>query len=86
MRDRRSEPDSLGARRTMVFRPDAGYCDVSQPKGKKLHCVEPTLVQSTIVDDGIGYLKVAMFPGMIGVDVANEISKAVAVVSAQLEG
>ena len=39
--------------------------------------VEPTLVQSKIVADGVGYLKVAMFPGMIGVDVANEISKAV---------
>ena len=51
--------------------------DVSKPKGKKLHFVEPTLVQSKIVGDGIGYLKVAMFPGMIGVDVANEISKAV---------
>ena len=51
--------------------------DVSQPKGKKLHFAEPTLVQSKIVGDGIGYLKVAMFPGMIGVDVANEISKAV---------
>ena len=44
---------------------------------KKLHFVEPTLVQSKIVGDGIGYLKVAMFPGMIGVDVANEIAKAV---------
>ena len=51
--------------------------DVSKPKGKKLHFVEPTLVQSKIVAEGIGYLKVAMFPGMIGVDVANEISKAV---------
>ena len=51
--------------------------DVSKPKGKKLHFVEPTLVQSKILGDGIGYLKVAMFPGMIGVDVANEISKAV---------
>jgi carboxyl-terminal processing protease len=51
--------------------------DVAKPKGKKLHFVEPTLVQSKIVGDGIGYLKVAMFPGMIGVDVANEISKAV---------
>lgn len=50
--------------------------DVSKPKGKKLHFVEPTLVQSKIVGDGVGYLKVAMFPGMIGVDVANEISKA----------
>ena len=51
--------------------------EVSKPKGKKLHFVEPTLVQSKIVGDEIGYLKVAMFPGMIGVDVANEISKAV---------
>jgi carboxyl-terminal processing protease len=52
--------------------------EVSKPKGKKLHFVEPTLVQSKIVGEGIGYLKVAMFPGMIGVDVANEISKGVA--------
>jgi C-terminal processing protease CtpA/Prc len=51
--------------------------NVSKPKGKKLHFVEPTLVQSKIVGDGIGYLKVAMFPGMIGVEVASEISKAV---------
>jgi len=51
--------------------------DVAKPKGKKLHFVEPTLVQSKIVGDGIGYLKVAMFPGMIGVDVAKEISKAI---------
>jgi carboxyl-terminal processing protease len=51
--------------------------NVSKPKGKKLHFVEPTLVQSKLVGDGVGYLKVAMFPGMIGVDVANEISNAV---------
>ena len=51
--------------------------DVSKPKGKKLHFVEPALVQSQILGGGIGYLKVAMFPGMIGVEVANEISKAV---------
>ena len=51
--------------------------NVSKSKGKKLQFVEPTLVQSKIVADGVGYLKVAMFPGMIGVDVANEISKAV---------
>jgi C-terminal processing protease CtpA/Prc len=52
--------------------------EVSKPKGKKLHFVEPTLVQSKIVGEGLGYLKVAMFPGMIGVDVANEISRVVA--------
>jgi carboxyl-terminal processing protease len=51
--------------------------DVAQPKGKKLHFVEPTLVQSRHLGDGLGYLKVAMFPGMVGVEVANEISRAV---------
>lgn len=50
---------------------------VARPKGKKLHFVEPTLVLNRKIDQ-TGYLKVAMFPGMIGVDVANEISLAVA--------
>ncbi|MBN9617256.1 MAG: hypothetical protein BGO25_20600 [Acidobacteriales bacterium 59-55] len=51
--------------------------EVAQPKGKKLHFVEPTLVQSRHLGDGLGYLKVAMFPGMVGVEVANEVSCAV---------
>ena len=52
--------------------------DVARPKGKKLHFVEPTLVEARELKDGIGYLKIAMFPGMVGVKVANEISSAVA--------
>jgi carboxyl-terminal processing protease len=51
--------------------------DVARPKGKKLHFVEPTLVQARHLGDGLGYLKVAMFPGMVGVEVANEISRAI---------
>ena len=51
--------------------------DVSKPKGKKLQFIEPTLVQSKKLLERIGYLKVAMFPGMIGVEVANEISAAI---------
>jgi carboxyl-terminal processing protease len=51
--------------------------DVARPKGKKLHFVEPTLVQARHLEDGLGYLKVAMFPGMVGVEVANEISRGV---------
>jgi C-terminal processing protease CtpA/Prc len=51
--------------------------DVARPKGKKLHYVEPTLVEARPLEDGLGYLKVAMFPGLIGVEVANEISRAV---------
>jgi carboxyl-terminal processing protease len=52
--------------------------DVARPKGKKLHFVEPTLVQSKKLSDRVGYLKVAMFPGMLGVDVSNAMSSAVA--------
>jgi carboxyl-terminal processing protease len=51
--------------------------DVARPKGKKLHFVEPTLVEARQLGVGLGYLKVAMFPGMVGVEVANEISRAV---------
>jgi carboxyl-terminal processing protease len=48
---------------------------VSRPKGKKLHFVEPTLVIGRRLKGEIGYLKVAVFPGMLGVDVANAISE-----------
>src|SRR5579863_3767572 len=52
--------------------------NVARPKGKKLHFVEPTLVETRELGKGIGYLKVAMFPGMVGVEVANDISSAIA--------
>ncbi|MHB1958472.1 MAG: S41 family peptidase [Acidobacteriaceae bacterium] len=51
--------------------------DVARPKGKKLHFIQPTLVEGRHLDGGLGYLKVAMFPGMVGVEVANAISRAV---------
>jgi C-terminal processing protease CtpA/Prc len=51
--------------------------EVARPKGKKLHFVEPTLVEARQLGDGLGYLKIAMFPGMIGVEVANDISRAI---------
>jgi carboxyl-terminal processing protease len=51
--------------------------DVARPKAKKLHFVEPTLVEARHLENGLGYLKVAMFPGMVGVEVANEITRAV---------
>jgi carboxyl-terminal processing protease len=37
---------------------------------------EPTLVEAHQLGGGLGYLKIAMFPGMVGVEVANEISGA----------
>ena len=56
--------------------------EVAAPKGKKLHFIEPTLVKAKRLDHDLGYLKVAMFPGTIGVDVANQVSAA----AAELEG
>lgn len=47
--------------------------DVSRPKGKKLHFIQPKLVEARLIDDCLGYLKVTMFPGMVGVEVANAI-------------
>ena len=44
--------------------------DVARPKGKKLHFVEPKLVEARHLNDGVGYLKIAMFPGLVGVEVA----------------
>ncbi len=51
--------------------------DVARPKGKKLHFIQPTLVEARRLGDGLGYLKVAMFPGMVGVEVASAISSEV---------
>jgi C-terminal processing protease CtpA/Prc len=52
--------------------------DVARPTGKKLHFIEPTLVEARRIENGTGYLKVAMFPGMVGVVVANQVSTGVA--------
>jgi carboxyl-terminal processing protease len=60
-----------------IVRPDNAkhmvIVDVARPKGKKLHFIEPTLVEALHIDDQLGYLKIAMFPGLVGVEVANEI-------------
>lgn len=63
--------DNRDARKTVAV-------DVARPKGKKLHFVEPTLVEARDIGNGLGYLKVAMFPGMVGVVVANQISDGIA--------
>lgn len=59
------------SRRTLVL-------DVARPRGKKLHFIEPMLVEAWQLEERVGYLKIAMFPGMVGVKVANAISSAVA--------
>ena len=54
------------------------HVDVARPKGKKLHFIEPILVEARRLDADLGYIKISMFPGTIGVDVANQISVAAA--------
>jgi carboxyl-terminal processing protease len=53
------------------------HIDVALSKGKKLQFIQPQLVEHQVYPNDIGYLKVAMFPGMVGVDVATEISRAI---------
>jgi carboxyl-terminal processing protease len=52
--------------------------DVARPKVKKLHFAEPKLVEARHLNDGVGYLKIAMFPGLVGVEVASETSQSLA--------
>lgn len=73
---------AMGTQTTIAFvanddQEKTASVDVARPKGKKLHFIEPTLVESRRLNDDVGYLKVAMFPGMVGVEVANQISEAV---------
>src|SRR5438270_13865652 len=49
--------------------------DVARPRGKKLHFIEPKLVVAQHLNDGVGYLRIAIFPGLVGVEVANESSR-----------
>ena len=73
---------AMGAQTTIAFvanddKEKTASVDVARPKGKKLHFIEPTLVESRRLKEDVGYVKVAMFPGMVGVEVANRISEAV---------
>jgi carboxyl-terminal processing protease len=54
------------------------HIEVARPKGKNFQFIQPQLVEHQLYGNGVGYLRVAMFPGMIGVDVANEINAAAA--------
>ena len=50
---------------------------VPDPKSKKHPLIVPKLVTAKAFDGDTGYLRVSMFPGIIGIDVANEISEAI---------
>jgi carboxyl-terminal processing protease len=48
------------------------------PKNKKHPVTAPEAVHAEMLTDGIGLLKVAMFPGAIGIDVAKDIDRGIA--------
>jgi carboxyl-terminal processing protease len=53
--------------------------EVNMPRPKYSECpyAEPQNVVASVLDNRIGYLKVAMFPGIIGVDFAHEVDRAI---------
>ena len=60
-----------GADREIAF-----TVDTASPKYAECPYTEPQSVIASVLDGGIGLLKVAMFPGIIGVDFAHEIDRA----------
>ena len=51
--------------------------DVPSPKMKKHPVTPPVAVVFRKLDDGIGLLRVTMFPGIVGVDFARETDRAI---------
>jgi carboxyl-terminal processing protease len=76
-------PFTLGERYEIVIRrPDGSTGSptlvVPQPKDKRQPVVVPDqVVMAHTLPDGIGVLRVSMFPGMLGMDVARDMSRAI---------
>lgn len=51
--------------------------NVPSPRSRKQPYCEPRAVSVSKLDGNIGYLKVAIFPGLLGLDVARELDRAV---------
>jgi carboxyl-terminal processing protease len=74
---------ALGADHRVVFRRNRGQANtvtISVPtsQSKKRPLIVPDQVVTTRkLEGGIGYLRVSMFPGMLGIDVARDISAAI---------
>jgi C-terminal processing protease CtpA/Prc len=74
---------ALGASHQVVFRRNRGQANtvtISVPtsQSKKRPLIVPDQVVTTRrLEGGIGYLRVSMFPGMLGIDVARDISAAI---------
>lgn len=53
------------------------HCDVPLLKSKRPFSTPQAVIASTL-ESNIGYLKVNMFPGLVGIDVARDIDRAIA--------
>lgn len=79
---------ALGEDHRVVFRRTRGPANtvtISVPKSqsKKRPLIVPDqVVTARKLDGGIGYLRVSMFPGMLGIDVARDISAAISSLAA----
>jgi carboxyl-terminal processing protease len=79
---------ALGANHQVVFRRNRGQANtvtISVPtsQSKKRPLIVPDQVVTTRkLEGGIGYLRVSMFPGMLGIDVALDISTAISSLAA----
>jgi C-terminal processing protease CtpA/Prc len=51
---------------------------IPNPKSRKQPSAQPDPVTWKILSDGVGYLKVAILPGVLGLDVARQIDRAIA--------
>ncbi len=50
---------------------------VPKSKSKKFPYTEPRLVSWSKLEEGVGWLKVSMFPGQVGIDISHDIDEAV---------
>ena len=55
---------------------------IPRPRSTKQPYSEPQSVVQKLLPGGVGYIKVSILPGLIGIDVANEIDSAFSAVSA----
>lgn len=73
---------SIGSPTTLIIRKRDGrekriQLDVPHFESSKRPFAMPEPVQYSILKDGIAYLKVNMFPGVVGIDVARDIDQAI---------
>jgi carboxyl-terminal processing protease len=73
----------MGAKTPVVIRKPDGkqvraVLDIPVPRSRKLPYCEPQIVTHSIPRDSTGLLRVSVFPGVVGIDVARELDAAIA--------